>query len=239
MWLDSGSDIRSLILPPSFECTAFADACADAMSVGMGGFVRLPDQRQLFFQVTFTKPQMLRLFSWLPSDCSLQSYIATWELAAQAALLLLLHRLLGEGHLPCHTIFRSDNSAAESASWEGTAAQRISVHVVHIPHVSNEVADGLSRGSDPADFGFRPADCVEIDWSSISSVSPMRFYPSFEPFRGFSSLFDVRWDAVLDGLFGAVPSVRLDHLWSDRRQKDRRSFSVRPRSVSPDVRTSG
>ena len=40
MWLDlasSGTDVRSLMLPPEFECTVFADACADASSVGMGG----------------------------------------------------------------------------------------------------------------------------------------------------------------------------------------------------------
>ena len=52
MWLDlvtPGSDLRSLILPSPFECTTFADACADAESVGLGGFVRLPDNRQPLF----------------------------------------------------------------------------------------------------------------------------------------------------------------------------------------------
>ena len=153
MWLDlafSGADVRLLMLPPKFECTSFADACTDAVSVGMGGFVRLPDSRQLFFQTTFTKTQMLGLFPWLPPDCSLQSYIATWELAAQSALLLLLHQLLGEGHLPIHTVFRCDNSASESASWKGLSMavglcsvlrsffrlqERlcISVHIDHVP----------------------------------------------------------------------------------------------------------
>ena len=158
MWLDlasSGTDVRSLMLPPKFECTAFADACADAASVGMGGFVRLPDSRQLFFQVMLTKAQMLALLPWLPPDCSLQSYIATWELAAQSALLLLLHQLLGEGHLPIHTVFRCDNSASESASWKGLSMavglcvvlrsfshiqerMHISVHTDHIPGIAEE-----------------------------------------------------------------------------------------------------
>ena len=71
-----------MMLPPRFDCLAFADACADATTVGIGGYVRLPDSRQLYFQVKLTKLQMLRLFPWLPADCSLQSYIATWELAA-------------------------------------------------------------------------------------------------------------------------------------------------------------
>ena len=207
MWLDlaaSGSDVRSLILPPRMECTAFADACADASSVGMGGFVRLHDGRQLFFQTQLAKPQMLRLFQWLPPDCSLQSYIATWELASQAALLLLLHRLLGDGHLPCHAIFRSDNSAAESASWKGLSmalglcsvlraffalqeSLRISVHVDHVPGISNDVADGLSRGHDPASFGFSPSESVDIDWSLLAVVPSMRFFPSYESFSGFVS----------------------------------------------------
>ena len=38
---------------------------------------------------------------------------------AQWALLCLLHSLLGTGHFPSHTVFRSDNSASESASWKG------------------------------------------------------------------------------------------------------------------------
>ena len=207
MWLDlaaSGSDVRSLILPPRLECTAFADACADASSVGMGGFVRLHDGRQLFFQTQLAKPQMLRLFQWLPSDCSLQSYIATWELASQAALLFLLHRLLGDGHLPCHTVFRSDNSAAESASWKGLSmalglcsvlrvffalqeSLRISVHVDHVPGISNDIADGLSRGHEPASFGFSPSESVDIDWSLLAVVPCMRFFPSDESFSGFVS----------------------------------------------------
>ena len=205
MWLDlaaSGSDVCSLILPPRLECTAYADACADASVVGMGGFVRLPDGRQLFFQTRLDKPQMLRLFRWLPPDCSLQPYIATWELAAQAALLLLLHQLLGDGHLPCHAVFRSDNAAAESASWKGLSMAlglcsvlraffalqenlRISVHVDHIPGISNDIADGLSRGQDPASLGFLQSQSVVIDWSLMADAPPLRFYPSEASFSGF------------------------------------------------------
>ena len=51
MWLDlatAGSDVRSLLLPLLFDCTAFADACADEMSAGMGGCVSVPDSRSAF-----------------------------------------------------------------------------------------------------------------------------------------------------------------------------------------------
>ena len=67
------------------------------MPVGLRGFVRLPDSSQLFFQNSFAHAQMLVWFPWLPADCSLQSCIALWDLAARGALLLLLHQLLGEG----------------------------------------------------------------------------------------------------------------------------------------------
>ena len=205
MWLDlanSGADVRSLMLPPRFECLAFADACADASSVGMGGFVRLPDSRQLFFQVSLGKPQMLRLFPWLPPDCSLQSYIATWELAAQSALLLLLHQLLGEGHLPIHTVFRCDNSAFESASWKGLSMavglcsvlrsffllqERlcISVHIDHIPGISNDIANSLSRGTDPASLGFSSHERVDVDWTVLSTSQTLFLHPSAAAFSDF------------------------------------------------------
>ena len=47
------------MLSPKFECTAFADACADSESVGMDCLVRLQDFRQLLFQNTFSRAQML------------------------------------------------------------------------------------------------------------------------------------------------------------------------------------
>ena len=50
---------------------------------------------------------------------SAQSCIATWELLAQCAPVVLLDSLLGPGHLPVHCVFKRDNAASESASWKG------------------------------------------------------------------------------------------------------------------------
>ena len=50
------------LFPHFFGRTAFADACTDSESVGLGGFLRLPDTRQLFFQSTFSRAQMLESF---------------------------------------------------------------------------------------------------------------------------------------------------------------------------------
>ena len=175
MWLDlvtSGSDLRTLMMSPKCECTASTHACADPESVGMGRFVRLPDSNQLFFQKTFSRAQTLALFPWLPPDCSLQPYIAMWEIA-QCALLLMLHQLLRARHLPVHAVFRSDNSAAEPASRKGLGMAKglctvlravfvlqerlsISVPLDHVPGISHDLADALKRDANPSDLGFLP-----------------------------------------------------------------------------------
>ena len=46
---------------------------------------------------------MCAIFPRLPSDCPLQKLIVIWEFSAQ---LLMLHQLLGVGHLPCQTPLR-------------------------------------------------------------------------------------------------------------------------------------
>ena len=128
--------------------------------------VRLPDGRQLFFRNHFSRAELCGMFPWLSPDASVQSFISSWELLAQCALLLLLHQLLGHSHLPLHCSFRCDNSAAESSSWKGLSMasglcsvlrafflcqqrSRISVHIDHVPSIVNDVADALSRSAGP------------------------------------------------------------------------------------------
>ena len=185
LWLDlaeSGTACRSLIRPPRFDCEAFADACATPTSAGLGGFVRLPDGRQLFFRTKFSLTELSNLFPWLPPKASVQSFISSWELLVQCALVYILHLLLGHSHLPVHCIFRCDNAAAESSSWKGLSMgsglcsvlrtfflfqqrYRISVHIDHVPGIVNDIADALSRSADPAQLGFQPQEEVQIDWT--------------------------------------------------------------------------
>ena len=193
----------------------------------MGGVVCLQDKRQLFFQ----RAQMLELLPWIPPESPLQSFIAAWELAAQVALLLLLHDFLGPGHLPVHVISRSDNSASESASWKGLSTAkglcsvlrsfivlqehlRISVHTDHVPGISNDVADALSRSSNPSDVGFSSQQAFPVTglYCLVSSSSSCS-----RP----STPFECTWPLMplLDGFRGSSPggsSVRLAATWSDR-----------------------
>ena len=103
-------------------------------------------------------------FDWFPSDANPQHFIATWELLAQVALLFCLTQLLPVGHLPLHVVFRTDNSASESASWKGLIPARgmchvlrmfqllqhrvrVSVHLDSVPGFLNDTANQLSRGT--------------------------------------------------------------------------------------------
>ena len=133
LWLDlceSGTAIRSLLRPPRLECVAFADACASSTQAGLGGFVRLPDDRQLFFRHSFGCEDLHRLFPWFPVTASAQSFIASWELLAQCALVILVDALLGPGHLPVHCVFKCDNSAADAASWKGLSMAQGLCHIL-------------------------------------------------------------------------------------------------------------
>ena len=202
MWMHvvaSGSDFRSLMLPPRLESrledAAFADACADTSSVGWGGSANCSFR---IHQKTFARAELRAIFPWLPSDCSLQKLIVIWESAAQEALLLMLHELLGVGHLPCHTVFilRSGNSASESTSWKGLCHAlrsffmlqerlRNSAHVDRYLYVSlYDTADPLGRGSNPSDLGFKDAE--RSWWIGLCSLGySLRLFQSRTTFEGF------------------------------------------------------
>ena len=205
LWLDlaeSGTSLRSLFRAPRFECAAFADACASQSSAGLGGFVRLPSGAQLFFQKTFSRAELLSLFPWVALSDSVQSFIASWELLAQCALIRLLHTLLGAGHAPVHCVFRCDNAASDPASWKGISLatglcsvlrsfflaqhrHRISVYLDHVPGLLNDVADALSRSKDPAALGFSAQESVEIDWGSFPDTPSLSLAPSSSAFSGY------------------------------------------------------
>ena len=65
------------------------------------------------------------------------------------------------------------------------ARLRISVHIDHVPGISNDVADSLSRGTDPVSLGFSPSENVTADWTVLSNTSPLSLHPSVAAFNGF------------------------------------------------------
>ena len=149
----------------------------------------------------FSLTELSNLFPWLPPQASVQSFISSWELLAQCALVYILHLLLGHSHLPVHCIFRCDNAAAESSSWKALSMAsglcsvlrtfflfqqryRISVHIDHVPGIVNDVADALSRSADPAQLGFQPQEEVQIDWTIFSGKPRLSLFPDPSFFEG-------------------------------------------------------
>ena len=63
---------HSVRLAPTFACEAFADACADARSVGLGGYVKFPCGSKRFFQVTLSRAALRHICPFMDSEASPQ-----------------------------------------------------------------------------------------------------------------------------------------------------------------------
>ena len=160
-----------------FQCEAFADACADSSSVGLGGYVKFPSGLKRFFQLTISKAALASLCPFFPGDGNPQHLIAAWELLSQCALVWTTHAMLPLAHPNLHMVLRCDNAASEAAAWKGLSLAKglcavlrqfcdlqrrtcISAHIEHVPGFLNDVADSLSRDGDPLDLGFCDEDRI-------------------------------------------------------------------------------
>ena len=178
-----------------FQCEAFADACADSTSMGLGGYVKFPSGIKRFFQLSISKSALVLLCPFFSRDCNPQHFIAAWELLAQCALVWTTHGMLPLAHPNLHIVLRCDNAASEAAAWKGLSLAKglcavlrrfsdlqrrtcISVHIEHVPGFLNDVADFLSRSQEPLDLGFSEADRVCPSWQEFlvpfrPQVSPL------------------------------------------------------------------
>jgi hypothetical protein len=197
MWLDllqHDFQVFTLLRPAPIQGSAYADACADTTTAGLGGFVRLPSGACAFFRCTLDRRALQSLASWYDPALPPQSFISAWELLAQLGLLWLLHTMLPIGHPPVLMDLHCDNSAAESASWKALStalglsrilscflywqhALAIQAHVMHVPGVVNDVADGLSRSFDPNLLGFQADQEVHVPWLRLLSSDRVRAFP--------------------------------------------------------------
>ena len=89
---------QSVLLSPAFQCEAFADACADSSSVGLGGYVKFPSGIKRFFQFSISGAALSSLCPFFPSDGNPQHFIAAWELLAQCSLVWTPHAMLPLAH---------------------------------------------------------------------------------------------------------------------------------------------
>ena len=79
MWqscLSGDASSFALAFAPLLSCDAFADACADSRSAGIGGYVRLVSGRCVWFRRTFSASELSSLFSWFDESSAPQKFIA-------------------------------------------------------------------------------------------------------------------------------------------------------------------
>ena len=190
---------RTLFLhaPPMLTLAQIRPALA-----GLGGYVRLPDDSCGCFQARFSPSDLQALAPWFPASESPQHFIAAWELLAQLGLLWTLISVLPVGHMPIHVVFRTDNSATDSASWKGLSMAKgmchvlqaffylqerhhISVHLDAVPGFLNDTADQLSRFIPPATLGFPSQSVVDIPWQRLLAKPDFCHFPSASPMPRF------------------------------------------------------
>ena len=181
---------QSILLAPLFQCEAFADACADSSSVGLGGYVKFPSGLTRFFQASVPKSALVPLCPFFAREGNPQHFIAAWELLAQCALVWTAHGMLPLAHPNVHMVLRCDNAASEAAAWKGLSLAKalctvlrqfadlqrrtcISARIEHVPGFLNVLADSLSRSQGALDLGLSEADRVYPPWREfLHPVSP-------------------------------------------------------------------
>ena len=152
--------IFSLRSPPVLPLVAEADAFADDLGCGLGGYVTWPSGVSRWFSLHWSASvaaEHLPLFS-----APLQAHISALELLAQLLLLWCIHDTLPSCRGPLRVCLRSDNSGAEAVAEKGLSSvpalaavlscfmcfQRWSglcADIEHIPGYRNDLADELSR----------------------------------------------------------------------------------------------
>ena len=175
---------------------AFADACADSSSVGLGGYVKFPSGLTRFFQASIPKSALAPLCPFFTREGNPQHFIAAWELLAQCALVWAAHGMLPLAHPNVHMVLRCDNAASEAAAWKGLSLAKalctvlrqfsdlqrrtcISARIEHVPGFLNVLADCLSRSQDALALGLSEADRVYPPWREF--FYPVR--PQVSPWR--------------------------------------------------------
>ena len=154
------SFVRSLRARLPLSLVAEADACADASTCGLGGYVTWPSGRSTWFAMSLTTQDLGAISPLFPQP--LQAHIAALELLSQLMLLWMIHVTLPSCRGFFRVQLRCDNAAAESSSSKGLSSvtalagvlscflvfqefSGLDAEVEHIPGYRNALADELSR----------------------------------------------------------------------------------------------
>ena len=185
MLLSSTSLVYSMLPRPKLTCQAAADAMANEMVVGIGGYVIFPSGVSGWYQLKLHTEDFEGI-DWAPTP--LQHGICAFELLGQCLLLQLVWKML-RGHRQHCTLFTAcDNTASEVAATKGLSGSvgiasilpqffryqllyDIFQQVQHIPGYRNHTADALSRFQD---HGLNPDHQMDVEWRAF--VSPISLF---------------------------------------------------------------
>eukprot|EP00439_Symbiodinium_sp_Y106_P033219 s4935_g3.t7 len=212
---------RPLRPAPASEVTSAADAFGKANDCGVGGWLRLPSDKLIWFSHRYTVHDFTALGIPMQADANLD--ISSYETLAQCFLLLAFWKSQGSGRLAITLPTLSDNSGAESvcnklytskvplnlfvrklSMWSSITG--ITLDCSHIAGEKNDDADLLSRwdGTSPLPAHFVPADRIEL---SLREFWDVRFEAMLGATRS-SEIAQSVLDEVGDGLFAELDFVQ-------------------------------
>ena len=170
-------------------------------AAGMGGYVRLPDGRELGFQHTLSPSALASAFPWFPSNANPQHYVASGELAAQRCFSV---RSACWALATCQLMLSSEQITALRSLPAGRVCPWLRAWVCYCAHLfscsanktfpSTLIAqchlDRLGRGSPPDAMGFAPDQLCSgsdgcIPWSSFPTMSVLTHFPTDSPMPSF------------------------------------------------------
>ena len=186
---------RPLRPDPASAVSSAADAFGKANDCGVGGWLRLPSDKLIWFSHRYTVHDFTALGLPMQADANLD--ISSYETLAQCFLLLAFWKSQGSGRLAIILPALSDNSGAESvcsklytskvplnlfvrklSMWSSITG--ITLDCSHIAGEKNDDADLLSRwdGASPLPAHFLPADRIEL---SLHEFWNIRFEVALYP----------------------------------------------------------
>ncbi|CAE7325932.1 Plscr3 [Symbiodinium sp. CCMP2592] len=187
---------RPLRPPPTSSVESAADAFGKGNNCGVGGWLRLPCGRLLWFSHRYTVQDFLELGLPMQPDANLD--ISSYETLAQCYVLLAFWKAHGSGRLALTLPALSDNSGAESvcnklytskvplnlfvrklSMWSSITG--VTLDCSHIAGEKNDDADLLSRwdGSAELPAKFLPSNRIELYLSEFWQIRfQVKLFPS-------------------------------------------------------------
>lgn len=187
-WLAFLPPQRPLRPKPYWPGEAAADACASGSTCQIGGFIRRPSGRQLWFSERFHHDDFQTVS--IDLDPNMQKGISSFETLAQVGLVWLAAHTFPGFRMPIVLKSVSDNTGAESVGNKLFCTTKplcffvevlailatvscVELDIGHIPGKHNTIADDLSRWSfdGPIPHGFVASERIRFSLADLWKCS--------------------------------------------------------------------